>query len=155
MNAREKRAIELKEMEKYARRVLKYPSMPKNCFDPTDVAKLYLARKAENPKDFKPELQDILAVSYSDGEPNAEESRAIIRLLRKFCRRNCVFAKKGKGEAAFVLGAAATEIIRYAKVEWDGYELTKTGLVKIPWKFPVNRKLKCFGGEKVIDHMDI
>ena len=81
--------------------------------------------------------------------------KAVIALSKKHCgergSRSAVFSKDGLGVILF--GKSAREIVSKVVIGRNAeVEHLKTK-IKVRCDFPVNKKMKCFGGEKVSDHI--
>ena len=82
-----------------------------------------------------------------DGTP---ESHAIVAMVRKWCKRCSVASEDGK--TVLVVGTAAREIVSKLELGNGTVQRLKTKY-RISCPFPMDRKLKCFGGERVGDHV--
>lgn len=82
-----------------------------------------------------------------DGKP---ENRAIVSMIKKNCKKSSILSEDGK--TVLLVGTAAKEIVSKMELSCSKINRLKTK-IKVNCGFPVSKKLKCFGGEKVCDHI--
>ena len=92
-------------------------------------------------------------VGASDKKGKDPVSKAIISLAKKHCGTNgsksAVFSKDGK--AVLIFGKPAKEIVSKMKISKNAaVERLKTK-IKVSGDLPLDKKLNCFGGEKISD----
>ena len=97
----------------------------------------------------------IPLVGFCDKNGKDEVAKAVISLSKKYCgakgSRTAIFSKDG--HSVIIFGKSAKEIISKISVEKDAkVEHLKTK-IKAMVPFPIEKKLNCFGGEKVSDHI--
>lgn len=97
----------------------------------------------------------IPLVGFNDKNGKDELAKAIISLAKKYCgvrgSKTAVFSKDG--HSVIIFGKSAKEIMSKISIEKDAkVERLKTK-IKVKASFPLKRKLNCFGGEKVSDHI--
>lgn len=116
-----------------------------------DIEKALERYCEENPK---VDATNIPLVGIYNRNGNDAEAKAIISLAKKYCgtrgSRTAIFSPDGNG--AIIFGKSAKEIVSKISTKGALVEYLKTKM-KIKCGFPVDRKLNCFGGEKVSDHM--
>lgn len=92
-------------------------------------------------------------VGASDKKGKDPVAKAIISLAKKHCgnrgSKSAVFSKDGK--SVLIFGKPAKEIVSKMKISKDSkVERLKTK-IKVIGELPIDRKLDCFGGEKISD----
>lgn len=97
----------------------------------------------------------IPLVGFCDKNGKDEVAKAIISLSKKYCgvkgSRTAIFSKDG--HSVIIFGKSAKEIISKISVKKAAkVERLKTK-IKVRALFPIEKKLNCFGGEKVSDHI--
>lgn len=113
-----------------------------------DIEKAVRRYCIENPRS---DVTQMPLIGFSDKN---ETSKAIIALAKRHCgprgSKTAVFSKDF--HSVIIFGRSAQEIM--SKIDFSNVkvEFLKTK-IKIDNIFPANRKLKCFGGEKVADYI--
>ena len=97
----------------------------------------------------------IPLVGFCDRNGKDAVAKAVIALAKKHCgsrgSKSAVFSKDGHN--VIIFGKSAREIISKLSIEKNAkVEHLKTK-IKAKASFPIDRKLNCFGGEKVSDHI--
>ena len=97
---------------------------------------------------------DIPLVGLYDRSGTDQVVKAVVALARKHCgergSKSAIFSADGHG--VIIFGKSAREIVSKVSVGNAKVERLKTK-IKVRSEFPVNKKLKCFGGERVCDHI--
>ena len=97
----------------------------------------------------------IPLVGFCDKNGKDEVAKAVISLAKKYCgakgSKTAIFSKDGHN--VIIFGKSAKEIISKISVKKDAkVEHLKTK-IKARASFPIEKKLNCFGGEKVSDYI--
>lgn len=90
----------------------------------------------------------VVGVSLK-GDPDGVR-KAVLALAKKHLRNNGAVFSKGY-QSVLIFGKAAKELVSKSVTSGDAERL-KTK-VKVLAGFPLNRKLDCFGGEKISDYI--
>lgn len=109
-----------------------------------------IERLCERYSDENPRLDVTKMPIFMWSDHGNPLDKAIFALARKWCRKCSIFSDDGK--TLLLVGNAAKEIV--SKMDFSNAKThrlkTKT---RIECEFPTTKKLKCFNGEKVSDHM--
>lgn len=134
-----------RDISAYVCRAMVYGAISGHGITRESIEKICARYSDDNPKVDITKLP-IVMVS-DDGNP---ENRAIVSLAKKHCKRCSVVSNDGK--TILIVGTAAKEIV--SKLDFSDCKIQKLKTkTRVSCGFPLNRKLKCFGGEKVSDHI--
>ena len=107
---------------------------------------------ADNPR-VDPTAMPLVGVS--DKGNSDPVNKAILQLAKKHCgargSRSAVFSPDGN--SAIIFGKSAREIVSRLSIPPNAKVMHLKTKMKVACDFPVNRKLECFGGERVADHI--
>lgn len=97
----------------------------------------------------------IPLVGFCDKNGKDEVARAVISLAKKYCgtkgTKTAIFSKDGHN--VIIFGKSAKEIISKISIKKDVKAERLKTKIKIKAPFPTEKKLNCFGGEKVSDYI--
>ena len=139
------KASETRDISSYVCRAMVYGAVSGHGIGREEIERLCERYSDENPKVDVTKLPLVLLVD--DG---SEGIRAAISLAKRHCRKSAVVSKDGK--SVLIVGLAAKEIVSKLDVDDSKVQKLKTKY-RIPCGFPLKRALKCFGGERVADHV--
>jgi len=136
---------ESRDISAYVCRAMVYGAISGHGITRDSIEKICAKYSDDNPKVDITKLP-IVMVS-DDGTP---ENRAIVFLAKKYCKKCSVVSTDGK--TVLIVGTAAKEIVSKLDFTNCGVQKLKTKM-RVSCTFPLNKKLKCFDGEKVSDHI--
>lgn len=101
------------------------------------------------------DVTDIPLVGFCDRNGKDAIGKAVISLAKRYCgprgSKTAIFSKDGHNVVIF--GKSAKEIVSKISIDDDAeVEHLKTK-IKVKASFPTKRKLNCFGGERICDHI--
>lgn len=139
------RGSECRDISAYACRAMVYGAISGHGISRQSIEDLCRRYCDENPKVDVTQMPIVLATD--DGTP---ENSAVVRLVKRYCRG--AFVASEDGRSVILIGPAAKEIV--SKLDFSSCRVKKMRTkTRVECGFPVGRRLKCFGGERVRDHL--
>lgn len=138
---------ESRDISAYVCRAMVYGAISGHGITRESIEKICAKYSDDNPK---VDITKLPIVMVSDD--GTTENHAIVSLAKKYCKKCSVVSDDGK--TVLIVGTAAKEIV--SKLDFANCEVQKLKTkTRVSCAFPLNKKLKCFGGEKVSDHIEV
>lgn len=140
---------DMRDISSYVCKVMVYGAISGHGISRADIESLCERYSDDNPRVDITKLPIVMLTD--DG---SAEDRAIMSLVKKHCKKCSIFSDDGK--TVLIVGLAAKEIV--SKLDYTNCEVKnlKTKVrVRLPNRFPINRKMKCFGGDRVCDKIKV
>ena len=138
---------ESRDISAYACRAMVYGAISGHGISRGDVEGLCRRFSDENPR---VDVTKCPVVMFTDdGTP---VNRAVVMLLSKYAPAGAKVSS-ADGKTVLVVGPAAREIVSCLDTEAGKPQKLKTK-IRVECPFPVNRRLKCFGGRRVSDYIN-
>lgn len=145
---------DIKKLDFFVSALLKKPNIKKLNFPKTKVVKLFKKYIDLHP-DYDYRNANIFCCGYSyRSEEDPLEAEAIIYLIGKHLPSESLSVSNSVNGRVMLIGKGADELSDKMDIKWDEAHYNKLS-AKIPVKLPLNRKIKCFGGEKIKDVMEV
>lgn len=139
------RKSETRDISSYVCRAMVYGAVSGHGITRERIERLCERYSDENPRIDVTKLPIVMWTD--DGEP---ENRAIVSMIKKNCKKSSISSEDGK--TVLLIGTPAREIVSKMELSECNVNRLKTK-IRVSCGFPVSKKLKCFGGERVIDHV--